>query len=110
MKAKGLSQNSTWTVVANSHWSEEHWHLPENIILEKFKLEMTNYLSLKALPECEWQIKKWNYSQPLEAISSEEGFISKNPNLILTGDAFGGGSIAGAARAAQSTCLNWLKL
>ncbi len=110
MKAKGLSKYPAWTVVAHPDWSEENWKLSDNLILEQFKNEVSKHLSLRKFPESEWQIKKWLYSQPVKALPTEEGFISKNPHLIITGDAFGGGSIGGAARAAQSTFLNWLKL
>lgn len=110
MKAKGLSKFPAWTIVANSKWSEEYWELTESLILENFKNEVSKFFLLKKFPESEWQIKKWYYSQPLKTISSQEGFISKNPNLMITGDAFGGGSIAGGARAAQLTFSDRLKL
>lgn len=110
MKAKGLSEYSAWTIVANWNFSEENWNLPENLILDIFKNEVLKIFSHIKIPTCDWQIKKWHYAQPLSSIPPQDGFISKNPFLVMTGDAFGGGSIAGAARAAQSTFLNRLKL
>ena len=45
-------------------------------------------------------LKKWRYSHALENHSEDFLPLTANENIILAGDAFGGGSLAGTIRSA----------
>ena len=45
-------------------------------------------------------LKKWRYSHAIENHSEDFLALSANENIILAGDAFGGGSLAGTIRSA----------
>jgi len=91
-------QGTAWTATMNPKWSDAYFEKTEAEQLEAFKNEFLFFHS-----SLEVQIKKWRYSHPTqqdpELASQPKGY----PNLILAGDAFGGGSLNGAIRSAENT-------
>ena len=99
-QAKGISKNLALTIVMNDFWSEQHFNLEDAAVLEKVKIELKNHFK-GACKINKSQIKKWRYSQP--KMIYPELFIALEEEMIfLAGDAFGGGSIAGAVRSAKA--------
>ena len=97
-KAKGLSATPAWTVTLKPEMSEMLYERSDSelstLILEELK---------KIDPEFEHteiQIKKWRYSHPLHRATAL--YNTPAVNLYLAGDAFGGGSLNGAARSANA--------
>ena len=87
---KSDGTGSAWTITMNSEWSEKHFELSDEEILAQF----TKVFSAGSMNV---QLKKWRYSHPL---SQDSELFVQLGNLILAGDAFGGGSVNGALRSA----------
>ncbi len=99
-QAKGISKNLALTVVMNDLWSEKNFNVEDSVILQKVETELINYFK-NGCKVKKAQLKKWRYSQPKETYP--EAFVKLEAGLIyLAGDAFGGGSIAGAVRSAKA--------
>lgn len=99
-QAKGISKNLALTVVMNDRWSENNFDLEDALVLQMIEQELTQFL--KGAGQIQRaQIKKWRYSQPKSVYP--ELFVSlEQGQVFLAGDAFGGGSIAGAVRSAKA--------
>ena len=97
-KAKGLSATPAWTVTLKPEISEDLYEKSDldlrAVILEEFKKIDPNFEPTII------QIKKWRYSHPLHRATAL--YYSPAPNFYLAGDAFGGGSLNGAARSANA--------
>lgn len=99
-QAKGISKNLALSVLMSQEWSELHFDLQEDRLIELVKAELA--VLFKQKPEiAKAQIKKWRYSQPQSAYSQKFEVLS-NARVFLAGDAFGGPSVSGAISSAQA--------
>jgi len=102
MQTKGVSQDPAWTVVANPAWSLAHWDAPEKEQIQALQQHLLQVGLLQESQRGSWQMKKWKYSHPTSTLSPALGWIRKEPLILASGDSFGGGSVAGASRAAAA--------
>jgi renalase len=104
--SKGTSQGFAWTVVMDAQWSQIHFEMEENQILEN-----ACKLIRQRLPKLLFghvHLKKWRYCQPLK--TWPHLFESPAPNLYLAGDSFGGPSLLGALRSSRGLVEHLLKI
>lgn len=114
-KSKKVSDVTCFTVNMTEAWSEENFSLQDDQILEQICQCFSDLvLSLKSknsdvvskqsrrLVFRSQQLKKWRYSHPLNQYHKLHYFLPQDSRVCLLGDAFGGGSILGALRSAQS--------
>lgn len=108
--SKGLCEDLAYTVVMSGHWSALNFESDESAVSKEIAAHFLDWLgqNLEA-PVSQFiidrqQLKKWRYSQPL--VRSKGLHLAIRPGLILLGDAFGGGSINGALRSADSIELD----
>ncbi len=99
-QAKGISKNLALTVVMNDLWSEVSFDLEDALVLQMVAKELTQVLKGAGKIQ-KAQIKKWRYSQP-KSVYPELFSSLEQGQVFLAGDAFGGGSIAGAVRSAKA--------
>ncbi len=106
-KSKQVSNEPAWTFTMASNWSEIYFDSSEQE--QKFAMlrAIDRWLSV-INKDVQFngqilQIKKWRYSHPLTQAQYLYSEVFKN--LILIGDAFGGGSIHGSIRSAISAPL-----
>jgi predicted NAD/FAD-dependent oxidoreductase len=81
-------------------WSDQCFHFDETQILALMRIEMQKYFKFE-MHVIKAQVKKWLYAQPC-TVYKEKHVSLNSGQIIVAGDAFGGGSIAGALRSAQS--------
>lgn len=103
-KRKGVSNIPAFTITMSAQFSEVEFDQPEHIILEKiiehFKKEYPNAKIMGS------ELKKWRYCRPKSNFNQLSLEIA--PKLFLIGDTFGGNSLLGAVRSAESI-INFLK-
>jgi renalase len=128
---KGNSPTPAWTVVMRPEWSEKHFDLTDEEIFMSAHSIIENYFvrfsdtcdGMESHPKLEGmtggldrsyslkiknhQVKKWRYSQPQSVYRSL--FEKVEPGIYLAGDAFGGGSLNGALRSANSLCQHFIQ-
>lgn len=108
--SKGLSEDLAFTLVMKPEWSEKNYDTEEsltlqmmtNLFLNSIEQLVSVRLPVDSVDRC--QLKKWRYAHPLH--HSDLLHKSVQPGLILLGDAFGGASIHGALRSAESIPLS----
>jgi renalase len=103
MREKSVSSNDAHVVVFDSAWSRAHFEQTEEKILQAAKDQLLplGWLEHKG----QWTLKKWRYAEPEFSAPQMYYSPSSAPGLHFVGDAFGGGSIAGALRSAHSLFL-----
>jgi renalase len=99
-QAKGISKKLALSVVMSESWSDKYFHFDETQVLALMRIEMQKYFKFE-INVVKVQLKKWRYAQPNSVYAEKHVSLNKG-QIILAGDAFGGGSIAGALRSAQS--------
>lgn len=106
-RSKGTSSSPALSVVMTPQWSEACFDKPEAETLLQIQDELSLYLDAQKLsvPILRSQLKKWRYSHPLSTYSKMSLSLSSEPRITLIGDAFGGPSLLGAIRSAQSLKL-----
>lgn len=97
-QAKGISTSLALTVVMSTSWSEFHFNDNELDVLKLIETELARVLKFDIQLK-KSQLKKWRYSQPA-SVYKDRCVSLGDGQIILAGDAFGGGSIAGALRSA----------
>lgn len=107
-KSKMITSKLAFTVVMNANWSESHFDLSDEKILNLLTSHFQRYLSTKNLKFdiAKSQLKKWKYSHPLSKYNSNFVHLENGARIFLIGDAFGGGSINGAIRSAEELFLS----
>lgn len=93
---KGISPKA-WAITVQScaEFAREHWNETDDVIAAKLLEAVAQWIepgSAKAV-----QVKRWQYSMPLELYPEPCLMATPNPPLLLAGDAFGGPRIEGAA-------------
>lgn len=97
-KTKGVSGTTALTVTLTPEISESLYDSSDESAIEFVTEELKKLDSdFKARTI---MIKKWRYSHPLSTYP--QTFVQVQPHLFLVGDAFGGGSLNGAARSANA--------
>ncbi|MEQ1722019.1 MAG: FAD-dependent oxidoreductase, partial [Pseudobdellovibrio sp.] len=99
-QAKGISNKLALSVVMSESWSDYHFNLEDTELLHLIQIELQKHFNSE-LPIIKCQLKKWRYAQP-STVYNEKHVSLNNGQIIIAGDAFGGGSIAGALRSANS--------
>ena len=97
---KGISKKIALTIVMSDRWSDEHFDLEDSKTLQLIETELKNFLKIE-VRVCKSQLKKWRYCKP-NSIFKEKFVSLLGDQILMAGDAFGGGSIAGALRSADS--------
>ena len=95
---KGLSPTPAMTITLKPAISDALFDEPEAKIVDAVKLELAKLDSAAVLKSV--LVKKWRYSHPEDIHASLFSEIA--PSFYLAGDAFGGASLAGAARSANA--------
>lgn len=107
-QSKGISQKLALSVVMSESWSGQHYQADDSRILQAIENELRQYFKTD-LRVLKAQLKKWRYSQPTSVY--QEKYVSlNNGQILLAGDAFGGGSIAGAIRSANAVFEHLIEL
>jgi renalase len=99
-QAKRISKKFALSVVMSGSWSDQHFKFDDTQILALMQIEMQKYFKFE-MHVIKAQLKKWRYAQP-RTVYKDKHVSLNSGQIILAGDAFGGGSIAGALRSAQS--------
>ena len=98
-KSKGMGTEIGMTIVMSADFSEKYFDRTDfeimDLIEEEFLPIMNPSIKIKKR-----NLKKWRYSHALENHSEDFLPLTANENIILAGDAFGGGSLAGTIRSA----------
>ncbi len=102
--AKKTSSVLAFTVVMQPDWSAKHFDGPEESTLSDiqslFSLQLNSYGTSFEFKK--QQLKKWRFSHPTSVYSAPHVEVGLSKNVVLLGDAFGGPSILGAVRSAES--------
>ncbi len=98
---KKISPEPSFTVVMNPDFSEENFEEPEEKVLQLIEAHFLE-LNKGLFAPTTRQLKKWRYSHPIKKYHQNYYQVSDCPEIILGGDAFGGGSIYGAVRSAEA--------
>lgn len=96
-QAKGISAAPCLTVVMSDAWSEHHFESPDEEILNGIQAALLTEAPQLRIKKR--QLKKWRFSHPQRTYQSLFETIADG-KILLAGDAFGGGSLAGAIRSA----------
>ncbi|MBX2861577.1 MAG: FAD-dependent oxidoreductase [Vampirovibrio sp.] len=88
------NQTCTWTVHGSSTFSRQYFDAPDDKILSALKPSLAEYADTGQIQD--HQVQRWRYSQPTSTHSAPYACLSKNPNLFIAGDAFGGPKVEGA--------------
>lgn len=108
--SKGLGHELAFTIVMSPGWSERGFDEEDSLTMAKMTHVFYDFIGRLTKSEvCENQIdrsqlKRWRYSHPLQRANSLH--MNIEPGLTLLGDAFGGASINGAIRSAESIDLS----
>ena len=97
-KEKGLASTFNYTIVMGDTWSEDHFSLPDEMILQKSMDVIQSKFKKNQILHA--QIKKWKYCQPYKIWESP--FYQAEEGCFLIGDAFGGASLNGAIKSSNS--------
>jgi len=92
---KGISPDvSAVTIHASAEFSRNNFEMEAGELADLLISAASDWLGQEVL---DWQIHKWRYSQPI--VNFEQRFldIPQLSGLFLTGDAFGGARVEGAA-------------
>lgn len=111
-QSKSVSEKPAFTFTMSASWSESRFDLSEVEQLGQMTEEIKRWLGPKAheFVPLHSQIKKWRFSHPLVSATkaTQNLYCNIDHGLILLGDAFGGGSLSGAARSADSIPISQL--
>ncbi len=92
-QAKGVSAVPAVTLHANPEWSEQHWSLADEVLLDRLEAAARPWLGSAHVVER--QLKKWRFATPRQ-IFPEPVWRSDDGTIILAGDAFAGPRVEGA--------------
>lgn len=105
-QSKEVSEIPAYTFTMSASWSESRFELSEAEQLAQMVEEIKNWLGPKSkeFTPTHSQVKKWRLSHPLASATrtNQNLFCDLGRGLYLIGDAFGGGSLGGAARSAEA--------
>ena len=103
--SKAMGKGLGLTVVMNQDFSEKYFASSDSEVLDLIHFELGKTFNIQSLP-LKSQLKKWRFSHPIQ--KHPENFVVL-PSVILAGDAFGGGSLAGAVNSATSVARHILE-
>jgi predicted NAD/FAD-dependent oxidoreductase len=85
-------------------WSETWFDQPEEEALQLIRDELDLFLAVRGfrVSVLKAQLKKWRFSHPLKTYSKSHLVLDSEKRISLIGDGFGGASLMGAIRSAQS--------
>ena len=104
-QSKRVSAVPAVTFTMAPDWSEAHFDLDEVEQLRLMNREIETWRQTSPAPfifqPVKSQVKKWRFSHPLPGQQiTKDLYVDLERGLFLIGDAFGGGSLHGAARSA----------
>ena len=103
---KGVSPVPALTVVMQPDWSEIRFEDSDDRTLQVLQSELQAWyrqtFSSDGLQIRKAQLKKWRYSHPLKTAGRLFDAVGPQDSIYLVGDAFGGGSLSGTLRSADS--------
>ncbi len=102
MQKKHRFGNPSWVLVSTSLWAQKSWNQDDQDIIHQMTQWLVNQCEVD-MSSCQVQLKRWKYSFPWKCLDSQAGIYQSRPLLLVTGDAFHSGTVAGAALAAQDT-------
>lgn len=107
--SKAVSPNLAFTVTMQPTWSDENFSGEDSDTLAKISTLFKDFLNQLGSPDSysipHSQLKKWRYSHPLKVSPKAFQTLGDENQIVLLGDAFGGGSIPGAVRSAWSVSI-----
>lgn len=105
--SKNVSKTLAFSCTMTPDWSEIHFDESEESILWQIQIEFNHFI--KSIDEhatiVKSQLKKWRLSHPHQIYESLQLDLLENGEILLIGDAFGGASISGAIRSAESISI-----
>ena len=92
---KGISpEMSAVTIHASAEFSRNNFEMEDGVLADLLIANACEWLGQEVL---DWQIHRWRYSQPITNYEKRFLQIPQLSGLYLTGDAFGGARVEGAA-------------
>lgn len=108
--SKDVSPNLAFTVVMQPAWSNERFSHEDAVILKEITVAFEKFLDQTSAPKSSVilsaQLKKWRYCQPAKIADKPFQVLNKTKNIFLLGDAFGGDSLQGAIKSANSVPIS----
>lgn len=93
--AKGISPNGHGvTVLTTAPYARAHWDAPDNEIVAAMTARAAQWLPGKLLSA---QVHRWRYSRPTTSYPEPFLLVDQPAPLLFVGDAFGHGTVEGAA-------------
>jgi renalase len=105
--SKKVSESLAFTVVMQPEWSRKHFSEDDSLIISRIAEAFSAHFKKKgaAFSVQKQQLKKWRFSHPTSTHSAPYVTVGENKNIFLLGDAFGGPSVFGASKSADSIPL-----
>lgn len=102
--SKSVSSKLAVTVTMQPAWSERYFEEAEEKTLKILEEQFLHFIhqQFAKVQVTKMQLKKWRFSHPIKTSSEAYLQLPEAPHVYLMGDAFGGGSIRGALRSAES--------
>lgn len=103
-QSKKVSLCPAFTAVMTPAWSQHHFEEDDLKCLSHIESTFINFFNnkFKTINIKKSQIKKWRYSHPETIYEKPFEVLGNLKNIYLLGDAFGGASVSGAAKSAES--------
>lgn len=102
--SKNVSSKLAVTVTMQPAWSDKYFEEAEEKTLKILEEQFLHFVHQQyaKIQVTKGQLKKWRFSHPIKTLSEAYLQLPEAPDVYLIGDAFGGGSIRGALRSAES--------
>ncbi len=100
-QSKKVGTDLSFTVIMGTSFSEDYFETAENEVLQKIEQDFIKKMSFDFKVH-KRQLKKWRFSHPLDIYSRQMCALPLNQNILLAGDAFGGGSLGGTVKSAKA--------
>ena len=91
--SKGISAEPAVTFHANPAWSEEHWELADDELVDRLSRAAAPWLGEATMLET--SLKKWRLATP-RAVFPDPCWATADGRVVLAGDAFAGPKVEGA--------------
>ncbi len=93
-RQKGLTEANAVTVHAGPQFSVDHWEERPEVVARRLLKAADRWLGSAPVT---WEVHRWRYSQPVTPYPAPCFLANAAPPLLLSGDAFGGPRVEGAA-------------
>lgn len=106
-RQKGLTEANAVTVHAGPQFSLDHWDERPEVVARRLITAASRWLGSAPV---RWEVHRWRYSQPVTPYPAPCFLANAIPPLLLSGDAFGGPRVEGAALSGLAAADRLLEL